>query len=168
MPEGSGQRTEELVFTFTVRVLNRGDDGWEAQCDEAGFQVTGVTSPRVLAEEVAEHFEGIARRIGEVRDPTRFRVTLAGPDADAVLAETRSADREPADPVGADSGDQAKGSGKDPEPDAGERISRTVFQSARLTGVEDEVEDLKSRVEELEDQVEDLRSRIDDLDGELL
>ena len=70
MPEESGGEAREIVFTFRVGVFDNGGDGWEAQCDEADLLVTGVTSPRVLAEEVTEHFEGIARRMGEVRDPT--------------------------------------------------------------------------------------------------
>lgn len=168
MSEEGGKRAGETVFTFYVGVLDRSGDGWEAQCSEADLRVTGATSPRVLAEEITEHFEGIAGQMGEVGDRARLQIILTGPDADAVLAETRSADREPADPDRAESGDEAEESGKDPQPANREGASRTEFRSARLDGLEDEVEDLKSRIDGLEDQIEDLESRIDDLEGALL
>ena len=83
MPEGSGKDAKKLVFTFEVSVLDRGDDGWEARCEDGDLHITGVESQRLLVEKVKEHFLRIGDAMGPVGDRVLFHLRLDCPDPDA-------------------------------------------------------------------------------------
>ncbi len=153
MPEGSGQGgkdarkdAKKLIFTFEVSVLDQGEDGWEARCDDGDLHITGVESQRLLVERVKEHFLKIGDEMGPVGDRVLFNLLLdcADPDA-AAPAESR----------------------QDRQPEAEGPKSKGATLQARFAGFEGDVEDLRSRIDDLEDEVEDLQSRIDGLETAL-
>ncbi len=153
MPEGSGQGgkdarkdAKKLIFTFEVRVLDKGGDGWEARCDDGDLHITGVESQRLLVERVKEHFLKIGDEMGPVGDRVLFNLLLDCADPDAAAPGESRQDRQP----------EAEG----PK-------SKGATLQARFAGFEGDVEDLRSRIDDLEDEVEDLQSRIDGLETAL-
>lgn len=147
MPEASGQDAKKLVFTFEVSVLDRGEDGWEARCEDGDLHITGIESQQLLVRKVKEHFLRIGDEMGPVGDRVLFNLLLDCPDPDA--AEAREAEPE------------------DQESEAERPKSKGATLQARFDGFEGDVEDLRSRIDDLEDEVEDLQSRIDGLETAL-
>lgn len=152
MPEESGKDPKKLVFTFEVSVSDRGEDGWEARCEDGDLHITGVESQRLLVEKVKEHFLRIGDEMGPVGDRVLFNLLLDCADPDAAAA--REAEPAPAEP-------------EDQESEAEGQKSKGATLQARFDGFEGDVEDLRSRIDDLEDEVEDLRSRIDGLETAL-
>ena len=146
MPEEGGEDAKKLVFTFEVSVLDKGGDGWEARCDDGDLHITGVESQRLLVERVKEHFLKIGDEMGPVGDRVLFNLLLDCSDPDAAAPGESRQDRQPG---------------------AERRKSQGATLRAGFRGLEDDVEDLTSRIDDLEDEVEDLGSRIADLEGEL-
>ena len=152
MPEESGKDAKKLVFTFEVSVLDRGEDGWEARCEDGDLHITGIESQQLLVRKVKEHFLRIGDEMGPVGDRVLFNLLLDCADPDAAAA--REAEPEPAEP-------------EDQEPEAEGPKSKGATLQARFDGFEGDVEDLRSRIDDLEDDVEDLQSRIDGLETAL-
>lgn len=147
MSEASGKDAKKLVFTFEVSVLDRGDDGWEARCEDGDLHITGIESHQLLVRKVKEHFLRIGDEMGPVGDRVLFNLLLDCPDPDA--AEAREAEPE------------------DQESEAERPKSKGATLQARFDGFEGDIEDLRSRIDDLEDEVEDLQSRIDGLETAL-
>ncbi len=152
MPEESGKDAKKLVFTFEVSVLDQGEDGWEARCEDGDLHITGIESQQLLVRKVKEHFLRIGDAMGPVGDRVLFNLLLDCADPDAAAA--REAEPEPAEP-------------EDQESEAEGQKSKGATLQARFDGFEGDVEDLRSRIDDLEDEVEDLRSRIDGLETAL-
>lgn len=159
MSEASGKDAKKLVFTFEVSVLDKGEDGWEARCDEGDLHITGIESQQLLVKEVKEHFLRIGDEMGPVGDRVLFNLLLDCPDPDAV-------EPGPAEPDAHESAAAAEPR-QDPQPEAERPNSKRATLRARFAGFEDDIEDLRSRIDDLEDEVEDLQSRIDGLETAL-